>query len=78
MEIVVESIIHSADITPFTIKTWDDAVAAIRQPAVWKMATRLALKEGKEVFAFVRSLRAMKAAMQKNKVIAGVIIARKN
>jgi tocopherol O-methyltransferase len=72
------NIVHSADITTFTIKTWDDAVAAVRQPAVWKLATRLALKEGKEVFAFVRSLRAMKSAMQKHKVIAGVVIARKN
>ncbi len=71
-------IVYQDNITPFTIKTWDDGIAVVRQPAVWKLVYQLAVKEGKEALAFVRSLSAMKTAMEKGKIIAGVIIARKN
>jgi len=71
-------VLHVEDITPFTIKTWDDAISMAQQPAVWKLAYQLAVKEGKEVFAFLRSLNSMKTAMEKGKIIAGAIIARKN
>ena len=70
--------VFTEDVTPFTIKTWEDAIFFVRQPAVWKLLYELVRKEGKEVFTFVKSLNAMKTAMEKNRLIAGVVIARKN
>ncbi len=72
------NLVYRENVTPFTVKTWDDAIYFVRQPAVWKLIYELVRKEGKEVFTFVKSLNAMKTAMEKNKLIAGVIIARKN
>jgi tocopherol O-methyltransferase len=70
--------VDTKNITPFTIRTWDDAIFFVRQPAVWKLIYKLVRKEGKEVFTFVKSLNAMKTAMEKRKIISGVVIARKN
>jgi tocopherol O-methyltransferase len=69
--------IYSEDITVFTLKTWDDAIAYVRQPAVWGLAYRLARKEGKQVFSFVRSLSMMKAAMEKKRLVAAAVFAEK-
>ena len=70
-------IVYAEDVTPFTIKTWDDAIYFVKQPAVWKLIYELVRKEGKEVFSFVKSLSDMKTALNKKKLIAGIIIARK-
>lgn len=70
-------IIYSEDITPHTIKTWDVALSLIKEPAIWEWAYKIAREEGKEVFAFLKSLRAMKLAMQKGKIKASAIIAEK-
>jgi tocopherol O-methyltransferase len=70
-------ITYMENITQPTIHTWDDALSVVRQPAIWKMIVKLAVKEGKEALDFARSLNAMKTAMKKGTIIAGVIIARK-
>jgi tocopherol O-methyltransferase len=70
-------LVYAEDITSRTAKTWEDALYVVKQPAVWKLAYKLAAEEGKEVFTFLKSLRAMKLAMQEGKLKAGVIVAEK-
>jgi tocopherol O-methyltransferase len=68
-------VICAEDITARTAKTWEDALSVVREPAIWKLAGKLAAEKGKEVFTFLRSLRAMKLAMRDGKVKAGLIVA---
>ena len=70
-------IVYSEDITDHTIKTWDDALSVIKQPAVWKLIYKVSNEERKEALKFFNSLRPMKLAMQKGKLKSGVIIADK-
>jgi len=70
-------IIYSEDVTAHTIKTWDDALSVIKQPAVLKLAARVTKKEVGEIFNFLKSIGAMKTAMKKGKLKAGIIIAEK-
>jgi len=70
-------ITYLEDITSLTLKTWDEALSLLKEPAIWKFAFKIAEKEGKEVFSFLKSIRAMKRAMQKGKIKSRVIIAEK-
>jgi tocopherol O-methyltransferase len=70
-------VIYVEDITPFTSQTWNDALAVVKQPAIWSLAGKLAADEGRGVFTFLRSLRAMKRAMKSGKVRAGILVAEK-
>ena len=70
-------ITYLEDITSLTLKTWDEAISLIKEPGIWKFAFKIAEKEGKEVFTFLKSVRAMKRAMQKGKIKSRVIIAEK-
>jgi tocopherol O-methyltransferase len=70
-------IIYSEDVTAHTIKTWDDALSVIKQPAVLKLAARVTKKEVGEIFNFLKSIGAMKTAMKKGKLKAGIVIAEK-
>jgi tocopherol O-methyltransferase len=70
-------IIYSEDITPRTIKTWDDALSVVKQPAVWKLAYKISSEELREALKFFNSLRPMKLAMQKGRLKSGAIIAQK-
>ena len=70
-------ITYSEDITANTVKTWDDALAAIKDPLVWKLAAQVTAEERKEVLSFFKSIRPMKLAMKRGKIIAGAIVAEK-
>jgi tocopherol O-methyltransferase len=70
-------IIYSEDITERTIKTWDDALSVIKEPAVWKLAYKATSEERRKFLSFVKSIRPMKLAMQKGKLKGGVVIAEK-
>ncbi len=68
---------YAEDITGNCIKTWDDALTVIRNPAVWKLAGKASIEEIQEVFKFIKSVSAMKLAMRKKKLICGAIVAQK-
>jgi tocopherol O-methyltransferase len=68
---------YAEDITKLTIKTWDDALSVIKDPAAWKLLPKSSLKELREFIGFFRSLRAMKLAMQKGKLRSGAIVVEK-
>jgi tocopherol O-methyltransferase len=70
-------VIYSEDITAHTIKTWDVALSVIKKPAVLKLAYRLTKEDIKEATRFFKSIRAMKLAMKKGMLIAGIIAAEK-
>jgi tocopherol O-methyltransferase len=70
-------IVYWEDITSRTIKTWDDALSVVKQPAVWKLAYKVSSEECREALKFFNSLRPMKLAMQKGRLKSGVIIAEK-
>lgn len=65
------------DITAQTIRTWEFPLYLMKDPAIWGAAYRVAQKEGKEIFHFLKCLRAMKRAMQRRKILSTVIIAEK-
>jgi tocopherol O-methyltransferase len=70
-------ITYSEDITDHTIKTWDDALSVIKEPAVWKLAYKVTSEERRELRRFLKSIRPMKLAMQQGKLKSGVIVAEK-
>jgi tocopherol O-methyltransferase len=70
-------ITYAEDITDQTIKTWDDASSVIKDPAAWKIIPKSSLNELREFISFFRSIRAMKLAMLKGKLISGAIVAEK-
>jgi tocopherol O-methyltransferase len=65
------------DITDRTIKTWDDALAVIKDPSLLKLAPRISKSELMEVLHFFKSVGPMKRAMKKGKLKAGIIVAEK-
>lgn len=70
-------ITYSEDITSHTIKTWDDALSVIKEPAVWELAYKATSEERRELRSFLKSIRPMKLAMQQGKLKSGVVIAEK-
>jgi tocopherol O-methyltransferase len=70
-------IVSAEDTTTFTIKTWDDALSLVRQLSAWRFIAELGVAEARQAIAFLRSLTAMKAAMEKGRLISGVIVAEK-
>ena len=70
-------VIYAEDVTSHTIKTWDDALSVIKEPGVLKLASHITKEEVGEVFTFLSSISAMKTAMKKGRLIAGIVIAEK-
>ena len=70
-------IIYAEDTTDYTIKTWDVALSVIKEPQFLQIAGRLTREDIKEIFHFLKSVRAMKQAMNKGKVVSGIVIAKK-
>jgi len=70
-------IIFVEDITEYTLKTWEEAISLIKEPGILKLAFEIAKKEGKGVFTFLKSIRAMKQAMRKGKMRSMIIIGEK-
>lgn len=70
-------ITYSEDVTDHTIKTWDDALAIIKEPSVLKLASRITKEEIGEVLNFLSSINAMKNAVKKGKLRGGIVIAEK-
>jgi tocopherol O-methyltransferase len=70
-------IVYTEDVTDHTIKTWDDALSIIKEPSVLRLASRITKEEVIEVFRFFKSISAMKIAMKKHRLIAGIVIAEK-
>jgi tocopherol O-methyltransferase len=70
-------ILYAEDVTDRTIKTWDVALSVIKEPAVLKLASRITKEEIGEVLKFLKSISAMKLAMQKGKLKSGIVIAEK-
>ncbi len=68
---------YAEDITDRTAKTWDDALAAMRDPAAWRLAARATSQERSELLHFLRTVRPMKRAMTRGMLIAGVVVAQK-
>ena len=66
-------IVYAEDITANTIKTWEVTLSIIRNPAIWE----LAYKEGTEFINFLKSIHAIKRAMQQGQMRFGVIVAEK-
>jgi tocopherol O-methyltransferase len=67
----------SEDITDQTIKTWDDALSVIKDPAVWKLIPSASLTEVKEFLTFFRSIRKMKIALRRGKLRSCALVAEK-
>ena len=70
-------VIYAEDVTAHTIKTWDDALSVIKEPGVLRLASRITKQEVSEVFTFFSSVNAMKTAMKKGRLKAGIVIAEK-
>jgi tocopherol O-methyltransferase len=70
-------IVYSEDVTNHTIKTWDDALSVIKKPGNLKLAAHITKEEMLEIFNFFKSIGAMKTAMMKHRLIAGIVIAEK-
>jgi tocopherol O-methyltransferase len=70
-------IVYSEDVTNHTIKTWDDALSVIKKPDNLKLAAHITKEEMLEIFNFFKSIGAMKTAMAKHRLIAGIVIAEK-
>jgi tocopherol O-methyltransferase len=70
-------IVYSEDVTVHTIKTWDDALSVIKKPGNLKLAAHITKEEMLEIFNFFKSIGAMKTAMMKHRLMAGIVIAEK-
>jgi len=70
-------IIYSDDVTNHTIKTWDDALSVIKNPGNLKLAAHITKEKMLEILNFFKSIGAMKTAMKKHRLIAGIVIAEK-
>jgi hypothetical protein len=66
---------YAEDVTDRTIRTWDDALSAIKEPAVLRLASRIRKEQVGEVLNFLKSLRAMRLAMRKGVLRSGIVIA---
>ena len=70
-------ITYAEDITQPTIKTWTDALSVVRKPAVLKLAYEMTKQYRGKAIQFMKSIGAMKQAMLKGKLKAGIIVAEK-
>jgi tocopherol O-methyltransferase len=70
-------IIYSEDITVHTIRTWDDAFSIIKKPGNLKLVAHIKKEEMLEIFNFFKSIGAIKTAMKRHRLIAGIVIAEK-
>jgi tocopherol O-methyltransferase len=70
-------IIYLEDVTNHTIKTWDDALSVIKKPGNLKLAGHITPEKMLEILNFFKSIGAMKTAMKKHRLIAGIVIAEK-
>ena len=70
-------ITYAEDITARTIKTWTDALSVVKRPAVLKLAYEMTKQYNREALTFLKSIGAMKRAMLKGKLKAGIIVAEK-
>ena len=70
-------IIYSEDVTIHTIKTWDDALSVIKKLGNLKITAHIRKEEVLEILNFFKSIGAMKTAMEKHRLIAGIVIAEK-
>lgn len=70
-------LIYAEDITVHTIKTWDDVLSVLKETSVLKLAFRINKEELGVIFNFLKSIRAMKTAVKKGRLIAGIVIAEK-
>jgi tocopherol O-methyltransferase len=70
-------ITYAEDITGRTIQTWNDALLAVKRPAVLKLAYGMAKEYRGEALKFLKSLGAMKRAMLKGRLKSGIIVAEK-
>jgi tocopherol O-methyltransferase len=70
-------IIYSKDVTNRTIKTWDHPLSVITKRGNLKLAAYITKEEMLEILNFFKSIGAMKIAMKKHRLIAGIVIAEK-
>ncbi len=68
-------IVYSEDITNHTIKTWDDALSVIMNPSIWRLAPRVTKDELIKIIHFMKCIRPMKRAMERNLLVSGIIVA---
>ena len=68
-------IIFAEDITDQTIKTWDDAIPVIKDPAVLKLIPNASFNELKELFSFLGTIRKMRTAQRKGRLKSCALIA---
>ncbi len=70
-------ILYTEDVTPYAIRTWNDAFSLVKKPAILKLAYRIAREEGTEVFSFLKAIGTMRAGMRKGKIKAGAVVAQR-
>jgi tocopherol O-methyltransferase len=68
---------YAEDVTDHTVRTWDEALSVIKEPAVLKLATKIKQEEVGEILKFFKSISAMRLAMRKGRVRSGIVIAEK-
>jgi tocopherol O-methyltransferase len=68
---------YAEDVTDHTIRTWNDALAVIKEPRVLRLADKIKKEDIGEVLSFLKSIRAMKLAMRKGELKSGIVIAEK-
>ncbi len=70
-------ITYAEDLTDRTIKTWDDALALMRDPSSWRLALHASPAERAAMMPFLKTVRPMKRAMERGLIISGAIVAEK-
>jgi SAM-dependent methyltransferase len=71
------SIRYTEDITANTTQTWSDAFPQIKRLGVLKLVKEAAKHHNRDIFGFLLSFGAMKRAIQKGRLKAGIIVAEK-
>jgi tocopherol O-methyltransferase len=71
-------IVFSEDLTTRTVKTWDIELSFLKDPATWKLASKITREQSREILTFLKGRKAIKLAMQTGKVKSTAIIAEKN
>ncbi len=70
-------IVYAEDITEKTLQTWQAPLSILKDPRVVVLAGRLYKEEWHEILTFLKGIRAIKAAISRNKVRCTVIVAEK-
>ncbi len=70
-------ILYTEDLTTYTIKTWDVPLSLMKNPATWKLFTRMNADQTKEVFTFLKGRKAIKQAELNGNVKSVAIVAEK-